>query len=339
MTLKRKNIQFILIFFVICSCATSPPIPEIIEIPALEQLLLDIKNPEDIKKYYILNRQGNPIVKADITGEIGDFEVTYFIEEAELLDDNTFNIRFILKGKDSDIEIEDTFNWKPSPRYNRESSAGLLLSMDDNFLQTWENYFDLFDKYNARITFFVQGRFNPFMNRALGKGHDIGYHSLNHRDIRGMSNQNISAEVIEPARIIRNNGIPLLSFAFPYGFSNQRVREILSKEFRILRGYGTTIRFYNDNDINSGYIISYAIDNTVFPNEERFNRLISIMLRTVKFLGDGWVLPLTTHDISNTASWGIAPRRLEFVFKTAADLNLQFYCYSDFIMGTSELNY
>jgi len=107
--------------------------------------------------------------------------------------------------------------------------------------------------------------------------------------------------------------------------------KILSEKFSILRGYGTTIRFYNESDINSGYIISYAIDNTVIPNEERYNRLISMMLITVKFLGDGWVLPLTTHDISSSASWGISPRRLEFVLKTAADLNLQFYRYSDFI--------
>jgi hypothetical protein len=67
----------------------------------------------------------------------------------------------------------------------------------------------------------------------------------------------------------------------------------------------------------------------VIPGEDHFDRDITMMLRTVKFLDGDWVLPLTTHDISN-AAWGISRRRLEFLLKTASELGLVFYRYSDF---------
>jgi hypothetical protein len=42
------------------------------------------------------------------------------------------------------------------------------------------------------------------------------------------------------------------------------------------------------------------------------------------------VLPLTSHDISDDALWGITPRRLEYLLKTALNLRLRFYVYRDF---------
>lgn len=100
--------------------------------------------------------------------------------------------------------------------------------------------------------------------------------------------------------------------------------------FGILRGYGTTFRIYTEDAIRAGYISSRAIDNTVIKDDEDFDRYVTLMFRTLKFLGGDSILPLTTHDISETAAWGIAPRRLEYTLKTARDLNLKFYRYSDF---------
>jgi hypothetical protein len=54
------------------------------------------------------------------------------------------------------------------------------------------------------------------------------------------------------------------------------------------------------------------------------------MLMTAKFIDKNMVLPLTTHDISASASWGISPLRLEYLLKRADDLGMAFYRYSDF---------
>jgi len=297
------------------------------EAPIPEPLISKIKqNGDDIRKFHILDENGNPVVKANLTYENIGYEVTYDLDNAEVLGDNSFTISFQIRRDGSETVFEDTLNWKPG-----KGSAGLLLSMDDDYIEVWENYFSLFSEYGARITFFVNGTYTPFTELAISLGHDVGYHGLNHKDLRGMSFDKLSEEAIEPLETYGRHGIVLLSFAFPYGFSDEPVREKLLETFNILRGYGTTYRTYNRDEISSGYIISKAIDNVVIKDEDNFYRLITLMLRTVKFLGDDFILPLTTHDISDTEPWAISQKRLEFLLQTTADLNLIFYCYSDFI--------
>jgi hypothetical protein len=116
------------------------------------------------------------------------------------------------------------------------------------------------------------------------------------------------------------------------------MHEILLEHYGLLRGYGTTYRLYDEEGISAGYVGSRAIDNTVIKGDEYFDRSIALMLRTVKFLGKGFVLPLTTHTISEEAAWGISPQRLEYLLKTAGDLKLNFYLYSDFAKDSGDGN-
>ena len=294
----------------------------------INHLIRQIKqNGGDINKYFVSDDEGFPVVMAELEYENDLFEVRYDLESANLLEDSSYNVRFFLRKTDLETVYEDTLIWKPS-----SGNAGILLSMDDDYFESWEKYFDLFDKYNACITFFIIGENVNFSRKALNRGHDVGFHSISHRDLRGKSLTVLDAEVLKPVKSLRSRGIPVLSFAFPFGFSDPIIREILLQDFGILRGYGTTFRLYSDHEIRSGYIISKAIDNTVIKTDEKFYRLITAMLRTAVFLDDNMFLPLTTHDISDTASWGITPGRLEFLLNTAAGLNLKFYCYRDFAL-------
>ena len=107
------------------------------------------------------------------------------------------------------------------------------------------------------------------------------------------------------------------------------MHEILSQHFAVLRGYGVTYRLYTEDKIRSSYISSRAIDNTVIRGDEDYERIVKSMLRSVKFLEGDQILPLTSHDIS-FAAWAINPQRLEILFKSAIELGLKFYRYSDF---------
>ena len=290
----------------------------------LESLAERVKNGQGIDKYFTLDADGQIAVMANVQSDDEHYTIHYNLADAEVLADSAYSVRFLISGIDSDTSIEDTLVWKPGP-----GNSGILLSMDDAFMENWERYFDLFDAYGARLTFFIQGGYTPFGNKALSRGHDIGYHSLNHRDLRKISRNEFTQETIEPLEAFRSRGVPLSAFAFPFGFSDQWMRETLLGSFSVLRGYGTTFRLYHADEIRSGYIISRAIDNIVIRDEDAFCRLIALMLRAVKFLDDDRILPLTSHEISD-ADWGITPRRLEFVLKTASELNLHFYRFSDF---------
>jgi peptidoglycan/xylan/chitin deacetylase (PgdA/CDA1 family) len=300
--------------------AAVPPEPEKV-ITKLDKAARRVKqNGREIKKYFELGEDGRIFVKAEIDG----LKVSYDLEGP--WDKAGLTVNFLIRDDDQDMGLQDSFVWKPGA-----DNAGVLLSFDDDFSEAWTNNFDLFEAYGARVTFFVWGGFTPFCVHALEKGHDVGYHSKHHLDLRKQSRGVFMEETALPAEEFRNAGIPLGSFAFPYGFSEPWMHEILFKHFSVLRGYGVTYRLYSAREIRNGYIISKAIDNTVIKDDSYFKSYITMMLRTVKFLGNDYILPVTTHDISAKAAWGIAPERLEFFLKTARDLKLRFYLYSDFI--------
>jgi len=307
--------------------------PEIMPLTPIEQLIERIKkNGNDIEKYYILDRNGNITVKADLYDKAGDFEVIYYLDEAQTPEASVYNIRFTALNKETLEEIEDSFIWQPA-----EGDAGILLSFDDSYVSTWIKYLDLFDTYGAKVTFFLQGKFDPFSRLALERGHDVGFHSVNHLDLRAVSAAVFAIETSGGAEAFRQEGIPVPAFAYPYGFFQTWMNEALLQSFSILRGYGVAFRIYKKNEIFSSYITSRSIDNTIIQNDDEFKRIILSMLRTVKFMDDCWVLPLTTHDISN-ASWGIRPDRLEFVLSAAAELKLKFYRFCDFLEESALLH-
>jgi len=297
-----------------------------------EQALERVKqNGKDIDKYFILDEEGRIIVKANLRYEDADFEIIYDLENSRELGASAYEVGFSCRDKESGMFLKDVLVWNPLASDAAPSeTAGLLLSFDDDYADSWERYFDLFDKYKARVTFFIIGKANSFCARAVGRGHDVGYHGLNHLDLRKMSKAEFDRETIESAKPFRDAGFPLSSFAYPYGFYEPWMHGALLRSFGTLRGYGVAFRLYNEAEIRHGYISSRAIDNTVIPLDVDFYRTVNLMLKTAKFLDKKLVLPLTTHDISASAAWGISPRRLEYLLKTANGLGLAFYCFSDF---------
>lgn len=206
-------------------------------------------------------------------------------------------------------------------------TAGILLGFDDNYYAGWEAAFPLFDRYGAKVTFFVQG--NPaFCLNALARGHDIGYHTENHVDLRNLDRAAWTYETLDSARALRENGIPLAAFAYPFGFSDPWMDEELLKNYAIIRGFGTTPRFYTKEAIASGLIASKSIDNTVIPDDTAFYQMIGDLLQTAKAVGD-LIIPLTTHNIDDGAQWGIKTARLEFLLQTASEMGLRFYTYRE----------
>jgi len=335
----------VLSFLMLNSCATRVPpredmvpahavYPQRIPIETLSEMEehgFRIKqNGAGLGKYFVLNEDGTITVKADFGDRDGDFEAVYDFENIRVLENSEYEIGFTVNKKSAGLGLSDKMIWTPAA-----GNEGLLLAHDDDYLEVWEQHFDLFEKYNARVTFFIQGEWDPettgaFCEAALARGHSIGFHTINHLDLRRVSEEVFYAEAVEPVKIYWENNIPVNSFAYPFGFSEPWMHEILLEYYDVLRGYGVTYRIYNDENIRSGYIIAKAIDNTVIRGDENYRKTVLSMLRTVKFLDDQRILPLTTHDINDDAAWGITAERLEFLLKSAVDLKLKFYGYDEF---------
>ncbi|MDR1216037.1 MAG: polysaccharide deacetylase family protein [Treponema sp.] len=274
------------------------------------------------KRYFVAEKD-NIIVKADIDVENNRFTVLYDIVHAEV------DVYHAVLYVPFSVENEETHEIRTGVFEDEGASdAGILLAFDDDYHENWERNFGLFERFGAKVTFFVQGKPLAFCKAALEQGHDVGYHTIHHLNLSKVSEAQFLEECTAEVGIFHGAGIPLNSFAYPFGLYEPWMSSVLLSHFKILRGYGTTFRIYDASAIR-GFIASKAIDNTLYENDNEFKALILLMLRAVRLIGG--VLPLTTHDVSVHADWGIKPDRLEFLLKTAAELKLKFYMYKDFL--------
>jgi len=354
-----KNIcGFVIIVLAVLtlSCATRPAVSiEKIEERHFEKAIHAIKvNSPLVKKRFeprevIVSGSGYAAVKDIVikgTYQIDGSEipVTYYFSSALKDEGNRFTIPFYAEDPANGDSYIDVLFWTPA-----NEDAGLLLSFDDTFWDVWRQYFDLFDRYGAKVTFFVQGSLESgvpaaeaadlktFCAETLSRGYGLGFHSVNHLNLLKVPKETFYSETIEAADFFSKESIHFSAFAYPFGFSEPWMREALSPLFPITRGYGTNIRFYDTETANDGYIISKAIDNIIYPDDTKFENDIRLILFAAKFTGHS-IVPFTTHDISDAAQWGIKPKRLEYLLQTAKDLKLKFYTYSGLRERFSESN-
>jgi peptidoglycan/xylan/chitin deacetylase (PgdA/CDA1 family) len=331
------------------SVPVTVPVPVPVSVQPVEEedlfdrALREIKmNTKSIKKHFeprevIVSFSGYRTVEAiAVKGEFQidnhDFEVIYKFGDAVRVEANLFRVSFSAVELSSGVSCDDDLLWSPS-----DEEVGLLLSFDDDYFDTWRRYFDVFDAYGAKVTFFVQGRperpaagYSPadFCVEALSRGHALGFHTVNHSDLTKASPDKFRAETTEAAAAFLGKGIQFSAFAYPFGFSDPWMREALTPFFFITRGYGTSIRFFDTEIDNNGFLVSTAIDNIVYSDKARFENDILKILLAAKFAGH-CAVPFTTHDIADGAQWGIEPERLEYLLDTARELRLRFYTYAD----------
>jgi len=331
----KKNLcaELVLIFVFLISCATRRPVivPPPPPLPPIQTAHERIKqNSPEIKKYFILDENRDIVVKADIdetkpgTNETEHFEVIYNLKHPEADGSGGFFIPFTISSQETGETKRDKLFWKP-----QRDGAGILLAFDDDYVDVWEQYFDFLDLHNARVTFFLQGEHIDFSIEALERGHDVGYHTQNHLNLTKVSREVFDEETLAKVDEIRSAGIPLTTFAYPFGLSEDWMNEELRKSFRIMRGYGVTFRVYDRVSVREGYSSSKALDNILFKRDEDFELVVDHMFRTIKFIGGNLILPLTTHTISDDADWGIKPDRLRYLLEAANKLQLNFYRYKD----------
>jgi len=312
--------KLLIVVSIICvSCAGHSPPPE-----TFESVHTNTKHIENIAEALVV---GETVIGAK------QFKVSYYLAQAVAIDGQGYQIPFLLENLTDNVSQNGEFMWRPA-----ENDAGVLISLDDFFLDSWLRYFDTFTQYGAKVTFFVHSRpesrgdnavtLADFCAQALSRGHDIGFHTLGHTNLTKVPRDVFIKETIEGAQAFKKAGIPLSAFAYPFGMSQPWMNETLSPIFPMLRGFDRNTHLYPSHTINNGYIDSKAIDNVIYPNNADFENELRLLLLIAKFTGN-IIIPLTTHDISDTAQWGITPSRLEFLLGTIQQLKLRFYTFRE----------
>jgi peptidoglycan/xylan/chitin deacetylase (PgdA/CDA1 family) len=209
---------------------------------------------------------------------------------------------------------------------NEHESPGIALGFDDYYPEKWAQHFDLFDRYGAKATFFVNAdSVSSFMRTAQSRGHEIGYHTINHARLPQLSREEFLKQTISRMDAFREAGVELTSFSYPFGDYSPGMHAELLKYYNIVRGF-RGFKLYGKEEMKRGFIRSKSIDNTRYRSDAYFRWEVDNMLNSARMQGK--IVPLTSHNIAN-CRWGIRPERLEYVFRKCREYGLTFYRYKD----------
>src|SRR5688572_9966658 len=120
-----------------------------------------------------------------------------------------------------------------------------IITFDDGMLSQYTYAKTILDKYNFKATFYIicnsvdkENRMNWNNIQTLEKeGHEIGSHSMNHKRLSTLSEEEIRYEIIESKRCLQEKGFNVTSFSFPYndGDNNKNMLKIVADNYYIAR--------------------------------------------------------------------------------------------------------
>jgi len=219
------------------------------------------------------------------------------------------------------------FAWR-AKEIREQKQRVLLVAFDDYSERTWESVFDLLDRYDAKVTFFINA-YEPtdFCEKAVARGHEIGFHTGGHVNLKEVSEEEFYKEAIEPAEVFRERGYELTSFAYPYGDYEDWMNGELFKYYKTLRGaFKFQVRF--KSEVPNGFIESFPLDNTFFSSDEEFQETVTEILDAFCECDEGTVASVYSHAIGD-GPWCITEPRLEILLQEAEKRDIKCTTFRD----------
>lgn len=134
-------------------------------------------------------------------------------------------------------------------------------------------------KYNIKATFFMVGmnaKNHPdIVKQVLADGHAINNHSLTHPMLTKLNDTQLYKEVIEPSTIIFNiiNKKPVC-LRYPYGASNQHVRDVIREQGMVPLPMGWNSFDYDRPGVDKivSWVLKNAYSGQVFLFHDGFDK-------------------------------------------------------------------
>ena len=140
---------------------------------------------------------------------------------------------------------------------SRDAVAGLALSFDDTAIDAWYSLRPLFQRYGARVTFFVS-RYafvgpdqHDELHQLADDGHAIEAHSVLHLRAPDYVEQHglnayVREEVDPSIAILRGEGFDVQAFAYPFGARTGELDAAIAKRVPVLRSVAFTYEMIGD---------------------------------------------------------------------------------------------
>ncbi|MBI5964393.1 MAG: polysaccharide deacetylase family protein [Chloroflexi bacterium] len=114
----------------------------------------------------------------------------------------------------------------------------IMITFDDGNLDNYTNAFPVMQKYGFNGTLYVVGTYigaPQYMNveqikEVARAGWEIGSHGMTHPDLEKLDLQTQNYEIVDSRWYLENKlGLPILTFAYPFGVSSCGVNNIVYK--------------------------------------------------------------------------------------------------------------
>lgn len=227
-----------------------------------------------------------------------------------------------------------------------QKKAGIMLTFDDRSIKEWYEYRALFNEYDVKATFFINGIEEVSKDdikklRKLQKdGHEIGSHGLNHlNSVEYVENNSIykylEDEITPSIAGLEKRGFKVTSFAYPFGSRSEEIDTELLKNFSIIRGTAYASKNTKLKDLDSIYYSPEKINKIIFGvgiDQSYNNSLSDIIAGIERARVEEKVMVLYGHSIgegTNLKKYITSKDMLEGIFKYARENDLKFYTVSE----------
>lgn len=189
---------------------------------ALFELKEEISPAKKVIQLPILMYHHVNYLAANATKVYRDLTVTPQIFEKQM--------KYLFEQKYQPITFEKFISYLKEGEKIPEKS--LIITFDDGWKNQYKNALPVLKKYNFQATFFVVVNYiggSSLMNweelkELLSNGMEIGSHTMNHPNLRGLSEENLKYE-IQNSKVILEKGLgqKISVFAYPYGTFDSKV--------------------------------------------------------------------------------------------------------------------
>jgi len=227
-----------------------------------------------------------------------------------------------------------------------KNKPGVALTFDDTTVDAWFSQKSLFDKYDAKVTFFVS-HFYSLEEEQIDKlrilensGSEIGCHTYNHKGVERDFHNNptrieeyINAQIKPAYDGMIAAGFHPKSFAYPYGEHDENYDNAVKAYFPYLR---STYDFFEEKMFNQSAVFHdsnkyYTYLSGRGVDDDYHDSMKSIERALIKARKNGEIITFFAHNMLNVPNkrYNISPRRLEKIMEISKSIGLKFYTFAE----------
>lgn len=207
-------------------------------------------------------------------------------------------------------------------------------SFDDFPRSAWTTGGPILDRFGAKATYYVAGRFHGVREDGLdyfesddlravhAAGHELGCHTFSHRHSPQVDSTELGADLDRNEAFVREAVGPMEfgSFAYPYGDASPRTKLLAGRRFPVSRGIRAGV---NGRRLDLGQLCAVPLEQRSWT-AEAIERHVETARQT-----NGWIV-FFSHDVSDAPSpYGATPAMLEHALAEVRDAGTEILTVKD----------